>query len=212
MRSKVAIFAGVSLTAWPRALRVAVRFWDASRPAGLAVADSDWSVLMAAAQAGNAALYHRLLAEVNEWLRRYYARRLPPAMVADAVQDALLAIHEKRHTYDPAQEFGPWLAAIARYKWIDRLRAMKAAPLEELSDELSVLDHGDAVQDARSLELLLAKLKPAQAEVIRLVKLQGLSLEEAASRTGQTVSLVKVNIHRGLGRLTALVQDQIDAP
>jgi RNA polymerase sigma-70 factor (ECF subfamily) len=89
---------------------------------------------------------------------------------------------------------------------------MKTASTEELSDNLAVLDHGDAVQDARSLELLLAKLKPAQAEVIRLVKLQGLSLEEAASRTGQTVSLVKVNIHRGLGRLTALVQDQIDAP
>ncbi len=99
-----------------------------------------------------------------------------------------------------------------RYKWIDRLRAMKAASLEALSDDLAVLDHGNAVQDARSLELLLDRLKPAQAEVIRLVKLQGFSLEEAASRTGQTVSLVKVNIHRGLGRLTALVQDQTDAP
>jgi RNA polymerase sigma-70 factor (ECF subfamily) len=178
----------------------------------LALTESDWRALMVAAQSGNAEIYRRLLTEVSAWLHRYYVRRLPTPMVDDAVQEVLLAVHEKRHTYDPAQAFGPWLAAIARYKWIDRLRAMKTASMEELSDNLAVLDHGDAVQDARSLELLLAKLKPAQAEVIRLVKLQGLSLEEAASRTGQTVSLVKVNIHRGLGRLTALVRDQIDAP
>jgi len=31
-------------------------------------------------------------------------------MTEDAVQDVLLAIHEKRHTYDPARPFGPWLA------------------------------------------------------------------------------------------------------
>jgi RNA polymerase sigma factor (sigma-70 family) len=172
--------------------------------------ESDWRALMVAVQSGDADVYRRLLTEVSAWLHRYYVRRLPTAMVDDAVQEVLLAVHEKRHTYDPAQAFGPWLAAIARYKWIDRLRAMKAASMEELSDDLAVLDHGDAVQDARSLELLLRKLKPAQAEVIRLVKLQGLSLEEAAARSGQTVALVKVNIHRGLGRLTALVRDQPD--
>jgi RNA polymerase sigma factor (sigma-70 family) len=172
--------------------------------------ESDWRALMVAAQTGDGDAYRRLLTEVTVWLHRYYLKRLPSAMVDDAVQEVLLAMHEKRHTYDPSFAFGPWLAAIARYKWIDRLRAMKSAPTEALSDELAVLDHGNAVQDARSLEMLLATLKPAQAEVIRLVKLQGLSLEEAAARTGQTVSLVKVNIHRGLGRLTALVQDQAD--
>jgi RNA polymerase sigma factor (sigma-70 family) len=177
---------------------------------GVRLTDSDWRALMVAAQSGNAGVYRRLLTEVSAWLRRYYAKRLPFAMVDDAVQEVLLALHEKRHTYDPSQPFGPWLAAIARYKWIDRLRAMKAGSTEELSDDLAVLDHGEAVQGARSLEVLLSRLKPAQAEVIRLVKLQGLSLAEAASRSGQSVALVKVNIHRGLGRLTALVQDQAD--
>jgi RNA polymerase sigma factor (sigma-70 family) len=177
---------------------------------GTRLTDSDWRTLMVAAQTGNAGVYRRLLTEVGVWLRRYYVRRLPAAMVDDAVQEVLLALHEKRHTYDPSKPFGPWLAAIARYKWIDRLRAMKAASMEELSDDLSVLDHGEAVQSARSLEMLLNRLKPAQAEAIRLVKLQGLSVEEAATRTGQTISLVKVNIHRGLGRLTSLVQDQTD--
>jgi len=172
--------------------------------------EADWTALMTAAQSGDAVHYRRLLTEVGAWLHRYYIRRLPYAMVDDTVQEVLLALHEKRHTYDPAKPFGPWLAGIARYKWIDRLRAMKAASLEELADDLPVSDHGEAVQSARSLELLLSKLKPAQAEVIRLVKLQGLSIEEAAAHTGQTISLVKVNIHRGLGRLTLLAQDHTD--
>jgi RNA polymerase sigma-70 factor (ECF subfamily) len=175
------------------------------------VADSDWGALMAAAQSGNAGVYHRLMREVSGWLRRYFARRLPPAMVDDAVQDTLLAIHEKRHTYDPARPFEPWLAAIARYKRIDRLRAMKAAPTEALSEDIPVNDHGDTVMNARSLERLLAELKPAQSDVIRLVKLQGLSVEEAAVRTGQSISLVKVNIHRGLGRLMSIAKRQSDA-
>ena len=165
---------------------------------------------MAAAQAGNAAVYRRLLNELGVWLRGYYRNRLPPGMVDDAVQDTLMAVHLKRHTYDPARPFKPWLGAIARHKWIDRLRAMKAAPTEALTEDIAVSDHGDAVSSAQSLERLLGELKPAQSDVIRLVKLQGLSIEEAAVRTGQSMSLVKVNIHRGLGRLTALVRKQSD--
>ena len=166
---------------------------------------------MAAAQEGNAGVYHRLLSEVGVWLKRYYGRRLPPGMVDDAVQDALLALHTKRHTYDPARPFEPWLAAIARHKWIDRLRSMKSAPTEALSETIAVHDHGDAVLDAHSLERLLTELKPAQSDVIRLVKLQGLSIAEAAARTGQSMPLVKVNIHRGLSRLAALVRGRSDA-
>ncbi len=166
---------------------------------------------MAAAQAGDADSYRRLLGEVGAWLRRYYQRRLPPAMVDDAVQDALLAVHEKRHTFDPARPFGAWLGAIARYKWIDRLRAMKSHPTEALDETLSVAGHEEAVSSAVSLEHLLAELKPAQADAIRLVKLQGLSVAEASHRTGQTASLVKVNIHRGLRRLSAMIRGGNDA-
>ena len=175
------------------------------------MADADWGGLMVAAQSGDARAYRTLLGEVGLWLRRDYHHRLPPAQVEDAIQDTLLAMHEKRHTYDPIRPFPPWLAAIARYKWIDRLRAMKASPTEALSEDIAIGDHGEAVSSSHSLDRLLGELKPAQAEVIRLVKLQGLSISEASSRTGQTVSLVKVNIHRGLGRLSALVQGRADA-
>jgi len=190
--------------AWPRAAGRTHTHPAACRKASLA--NSGWSALMASAQAGDAVAYHRLLTDVGGWLKRYYARRLPPAFVDDAIQDTLLAIHQKRHTYDPSRPFEPWLAAVARHKWIDRLRALKAAPTQALDENIAVADHGDAVTSAWSLEALLRQIKPARAEVIRLVKLQGLSIEEAAARTGQSVSLVKVNIHRGLNQLTALAE------
>ena len=173
-------------------------------------ASPDWGALMAAAQSGDAAAYRMLLRQIQPWLRRYYARRLPPSMVDDAVQDLMLVVHEKRHTYDPARPFEPWLAAIARYKWIDRLRAMKAAPTHTLDEDIAVADHEASVTSAYMLEKLLDLLKPPQALVIRLVKLQGFSIEEAASRSGQTASLVKVNIHRGISRLGALVRSRSD--
>jgi len=108
----------------------------------------EWGKLMAAAQAGNGGAYRRLLGELRDWLRYFYVRRLPSAHVDDAVQDALIAIHEKRHTYDPGRPFKPWLAAVVRYKWIDRLRNMTRHAGDELPDNLAVPDHGCAVTSA----------------------------------------------------------------
>jgi RNA polymerase sigma factor (sigma-70 family) len=170
-----------------------------------------WDALMVAAQAGNASAYHRLLSEVAHWLRRYYVKRLPAAMIDDAIQDTLIGVHEKRHSYDPSRPFAAWLAAIARYKWIDALRSLKAKPTEVLGDDIAVPDHENATASAWSLERLLTILKPAQSQVIRLVKLYGLSVEEASELTGQSATLVKVNIHRGLKRLASLAQSESDA-
>jgi RNA polymerase sigma-70 factor (ECF subfamily) len=170
-----------------------------------------WDAMMVAAQGGDGSSYHRLLSEVAAWLRRYYARRLPPAMIDDVIQDTLIAIHEKRHTYDPGRPFGAWLVAIARYKWIDALRHLKSKPTEALDDDIPVPGHEEAIMSAWSLERLLATLKPGQSQVIRLVKLQGLSIEEASKATGQSAPLVKVNIHRGLRRLTSLLRSESDA-
>ena len=169
-----------------------------------------WDALMAEAQRGEPAAYRRLLSEAAVWLRPYYARRLPPAMIDDAIQDALIAVHEKRHTYDPNRPFGAWLAAIARYKWIDALRSLENSPQEILEDDVAVPGHEEAITSAWSLERLLSTLKPAQSQAIRLVKLEGFSIEEASKATGQSATLVKVNIHRGLKRLTTMLRSETD--
>jgi hypothetical protein len=109
---------------------------------GVHMRDGDWSNLMAAAQAGNADAYHLLLIEVCEWLRRYYFQRLPASIVEETVQETLIVIHKKRSTYDPSRPFGPWLAAIARYKWIDCLRTLAKKPIQAFDAQLASI--GDA--------------------------------------------------------------------
>ena len=171
--------------------------------------DADWDALMRTSLAGDQAAYGRLLRELQRWLANYLRRRLPPATVDDAVQDTLIAVHEKRHTWQPEQPLRPWVAAIARYKWIDRLRAMRhdAEPLDEQWPDR---DSREPLHAAMVLERLLAQLKPAQAQVIGLVKLHGLSIAEASRRTGQSESLVKVNIHRGLAALARAAEQTGD--
>ena len=164
-----------------------------------------WGRLMVAAQAGERQAYERLLRELDAWLRRYYARRLPRPAAEDATQEALLAIHAKRHTYAPSRSFGAWLMAIARHKRIDRLCEASRFRSESLDDEVPVEDQGDVAINAAALDNLLGQLKPAQASVIRLVKLRGFSIACASDATGQSAALVKINIHRGLKKMAALV-------
>lgn len=176
----------------------------------MAEARAEWGHLMAAAQQGQGAPYCQLLEEIRRWLVRFYVRRLPPAFVEDAVQDTLIAIHEKRHTYDPQRPFQPWLVAVARYKWIDRLRVMKRSATDDLPEDIAIGDHECTVTSAVVLGDLLGRLKPAQAEAIRLVRLEGWSVEEVSVKTGQSPTLVKVNVHRGMVRLAGLIKQQAD--
>jgi RNA polymerase sigma-70 factor (ECF subfamily) len=160
---------------------------------------------MTAAQAGDGQLYEQLLRELDAWLCRYYVRRLSYPAAQDARQEALLAIHAKRHTYLPSKSFGAWVLAIARYKWIDRVRDASRYATVSLDQEIPVDDHGGAALSAAALDHLLGRLKPAQESVIRLVKLRGLSIALASGATGQSASLVKINIHRGMKKLADLV-------
>jgi RNA polymerase sigma factor (sigma-70 family) len=163
--------------------------------------DDRWNSLMAAAQRGDDPAYERLMREVGTWLSRYFHKRLPPSAAEDATQEALLAIHVHKQKYDTSDPMRPWLKTIARFKWIDQLRGHLRSP-ESLDDmDVPVEDHGSATRAAILLDLLLAEAKPAQAQVIRLVKLRGASVEEASRISGQSPSLVKVNIHRGLKRI-----------
>lgn len=178
--------------------------------AAAAMAPDDWGALMAAAQNGHGGAYHRLLGEISGWLLRYFERRLPPGDVDDAVQEALLALHRRRHTFDPAYPLAPWLAAIAKRKWIDQFRGLGRRAADELPDDLSVGDHEAAVTSASVLAGLLRTLRPAQAQAIMLMKVQGYSIEDASRDTGLSTSASKMNILRGLARLATYLGNDDD--
>lgn len=163
--------------------------------------------LMAASQRGDRAAYRALLGDCRKWLTRYFARRIAPHHIDDLVQETLVSMHRKLATWDPARAFLPWLAAIARYRWIDMLRRQRDEA--ELGDNDAFVGAEDEAVHARlSIDHLMALLPPKQAQAITLVKIEGASITEASKICGQSESLVKVNIHRGLKKLAALIESE----
>lgn len=171
-------------------------------------ADADLAAMMALAQAGDQKAYGVLLDECRKWLGRFFGRRIAAGLVDDLIQETLVSLHRKRSSYDSGKPFLPWLAAIARYRWIDQLRKEYRKDETDLDFDIAV-DSGEEEIAARlSLERLLGQISPAQAQVISLVKISGLSISEAAARSGQSEALVRVNIHRGLKKLAGLVESE----
>lgn len=165
------------------------------------------------AQSGDEAAYRDALGRIAARLRGYLRRRMQrlPDDVEDLVQETLLALHLQRGSYDPAVPVSAWVLAIARHKLVDlwRRRGRREAlhePLDELdeADLPSVAAEGSA---GRDLERLLDALPAAQRLAILLTKIEGLSVAEAACRAGASESAIKVQVHRGLRRLAALVRD-----
>ena len=159
------------------------------------------------AQRGDKQAYAALLGAAQLWLQRYLRRRTSPCQLDDLVQETLLSVHRKLASYEPSRPFTPWLAAIARYRFVDHLRQTYRRAEDELTADLAVEESPEAEITARiSLERLFEALPDAQQRAIALVRIEGLSIAEASQSTGQSESLVKVNIHRGLKRLAALVE------
>lgn len=166
------------------------------------------------AQAGDEPAYREALARMAARLRRFFARRMPELLddVEDLVQETLLALHLQRGTYDPGLPVSAWMHAIARHKLVDllRRRGRREAlhePLDELDDARHPLVEPGEAPARRDIGALLEALPAAQQQAIVLTKIEGLSMAEASARTGVSVAALKVQVHRGLKRLAALVKD-----
>ena len=170
--------------------------------------DETLARLMALAQKGDKSAYRTLLGECEIWLKRYYARKIGPHVLDDLVQDTLMSLHRKRASYDASRAFLPWLAAIARYRWIDHLRKAYRTKEVELNEELTADPSDPAVAAKIGLERLMGLIPEKQALAIKLVKIEGLTIAEASQKTGQSESLVKVNIHRGMKRMAAVIEEE----
>ncbi len=169
--------------------------------------------------AGDGKAYAEFLEVSAKIVRSNLRKTLPGSgvfsrdLIEDLVQDVLLALHQKRHTFRDEYPILPWLFAIARHRWIDIARMMSVRP------ELLTWDESDwdrvpdseahdraerreAESEAKTeVAALLEVLTPKQRELIRLAKLEELPLQEVAKRTGLSLSAVKVGIHRAMLKL-----------
>lgn len=174
--------------------------------------ENEWSTCMRAALAGDSGAYRRILQQITPHLRavaRQNCARFgaPTVDAEDAVQEALLAIHLKRSTWDPSRPITPWISVIVRNKLIDVLRrsGQPGVPIDDLIDVLPAVD-SSAHSHTRDLRRLISKLKGRQRAVIEAISVEGCTAREAAVRLGMSETNVRVSLHRALKALAALYQ------
>jgi RNA polymerase sigma-70 factor, ECF subfamily len=170
--------------------------------------EAHWCTLMRAANRGDTSAYHQLLRELAPVLRGVVAKgfaryQLGQEDTEDVVQEALLALHLKRHTWDESQPLLPWLSAIARHKTIDSMRRRgKRAylPIEDVSDILAA-DPQPQTAGSYDAERIIATLKGRQREIVQAISMEGASTRQVAQRLGMTEGAVRVALHRALQSL-----------
>lgn len=176
--------------------------------------DSDWAELMRAANRGDADAYRRLLEGLAPLLRglarRGFARLGAGSVdVEDVVQETLLAVHLKRHTWHEHQPLLPWVRAIAHNKLIDSMRRRGQrldVPLDEIAPALAV-EEEPALMNGIDAERMLARLRGRQRDIVLAISIEGASAGEVASRLGMTEGAVRVTLHRALKSLARAFRD-----
>lgn len=163
---------------------------------------------MQAGLAGDEVAYRSLLGAITPYVRAVARRAVTRSHVGidveDIVQDVLLAVHLKRHMWNPALPLAPWLGAVTRHKTIDALRRSgrhAAVPIEDFEQVLAgpapePSDHGDT-------EKMLSFLPDKQRAIIRGMTMNGRSAAELGRELGMSEGAVRVSLHRALKMLSA---------
>jgi RNA polymerase sigma-70 factor (ECF subfamily) len=162
--------------------------------------------LMERLQQGDAEACRLLLDDVGPAVTRFLRGRVAINEVEDVYQEVFMALFQARHTYEAGRPLEPWLFAIARNVAADHSRRRWArASWEELTGDLSEHAAGGSPAPAPDIEGLLTRLPPAQREAFAMLKVDGMTLQDAAGRAGVSVGALKVRAHRAYKTLRKLI-------
>jgi RNA polymerase sigma factor (sigma-70 family) len=163
-----------------------------------------WEQLLAAANGGDARAYGRFLQAVTPVLRGIV--RAKAGGLEDVLQEVLLAVHLKRHTWDAGAPVRPWLYAITRYKVVDAFRARGRkidVPIEDFAEVLAA-EAGPDPTEAADMAKMIGMLDGRSAEIVRKIGLEGVSVAETGQTLTMSESAVRVALHRALKTLAIL--------
>lgn len=161
----------------------------------------DLARLLNAALAGDEKAYATFLHSVAAVVRSFAGRRAGSGKVdaEDVVQEALLAIHLKRHTWKTDAPVLPWVMAIARHKLIDAYRRGGQRIEVDLDNILETHAQPETEQpSAREIGRALDGLTPGQRQVVSAISVEGRSISETAEALAISQTAVRVALHRGL--------------
>lgn len=164
--------------------------------------------LLRRANAGDGVAYRQFLDRLVPLIRstaRHALRRIgtPSADLEDVVQEALLAVHLKRQTWNSDLPIAPWLHAIVRYKLIDFARRHGRRKEIDLDQDMDFAapSHDDHDLSDRDLSRLMRALPETQRKIVTAIALQGISIRDVAKAMNMSEGNVRVTLHRGLKSL-----------
>lgn len=171
--------------------------------------------LLRAANRGDERAYGaflRAVAPIVRGVARARGSGLGPEACEDIVQETLLAIHQKRHTWREDAPVRPWLYAIVRHKVIDAFRARGQRvhlAIEDFADALPA-EPGPDLTERGDVERVLSRLEPRAARIVRAIGLEGASPKELAGTLGMTETAVRVALHRALRKVAEMRKEMIE--
>lgn len=135
----------------------------------------------------------------------------------DTSQEVFTSLWKKARLYaDDRGKPSTWLAAMARNRSIDKLRARQRRSrlnetfedrcrIENMTTETDPSEEAGLNELGRHVRSAVLQLSPEQRDAIQLAFFDGLTRNEIAQRTGEPLGTVKARIRRGLGRLRGIV-------
>lgn len=169
----------------------------------------DWGSLLALANTGDSRAYATFLRTITPVLRgvvRAKGGGLGEAVCEDVLQEVLLAVHLKRHTWQEGAPVRPWLYAIARYKVVDAFRARGGrveVPIEDF-DEVFAAEAGPDPTEAADMAKMIGLLDDRSGRIVRMIGIEGVSTAEAGQALNMTEGAVRVALHRAFKTLASL--------
>jgi RNA polymerase sigma-70 factor (ECF subfamily) len=158
---------------------------------------------------GDAAAFEIVYEAVAPRIEGYLRRKVRDnARVEDIVQQTFENMHKARGTFIPGSDVLNWAFAIARNLVIDTGKKAGRESSTDMTAENEAMGAVLVAAVAGGEELMLARetgtvlvrafegLTKLQQEVFELVKLEGLSYQQAAATLGITVPSVRMYAHR----------------
>lgn len=158
--------------------------------------------------------FERIAGDVIEPVRRYLDRRAEHADAEDVLSETLLALW--RRVEDVPDEHVAWAIGIARLQLANAERASRRR--DRLTHRIRVLDPprervpDDETAADDGVRAVLATLRPADAEVLRLWAWEELEPREIAVALSVSVNAATVRLHRARGRFADAWRKERGAP
>ena len=132
----------------------------------------------------------------------------------DLTQESFLRAYQSLGRFRTGERFFPWLYTVSLNVIRNHLRKVKAMPEEAAGNEMPEAtdprsgpdDEAIGRERARRLQGCLLRLPVPVREALVLRFYEGLSFEDIASVTGDTLSSAKMKVYRGLEKIRVMME------